>query len=69
IQTYGPLIPAVVLSADAKEAKVILKTGENITLDLKAVRWARKFISDTSQGPTPTKVDAVVHVGEQIWVR
>lgn len=33
------------------------------------MRWARKFISDTSQGPTPTKVDAVVHVGEQIWVR
>ncbi|WFC28569.1 peptidoglycan glycosyltransferase/peptidoglycan DD-transpeptidase MrcA [Proteus mirabilis] len=69
IQIYGPLIPAVVLSADAKEAKVILKTGDNITLDLKAVRWARKFISDTSQGATPTKVDAVVHVGEQIWVR
>ncbi|WP_337238260.1 hypothetical protein, partial [Salmonella enterica] len=23
----------------------------------------------TSQGPTPTKVDAVVRVGEQIWVR
>lgn len=25
IQTYGPLIPAVVLSADAKEAQVVLK--------------------------------------------
>ncbi|TBL28031.1 carboxypeptidase/penicillin-binding protein 1A, partial [Klebsiella oxytoca] len=69
IQTYGPLIPAVVLSADAKEAQVVLKNGDKITHDLKAVRGARKFISDTAQGATPSKVDAVVHAGEQTWVR
>lgn len=66
---YGPLIPAVVLTADATSAQVLLKNNNVIMLDLKAVRWARRFNSDSSQGQTPTKVDSVIHAGEQIWVR
>ncbi len=39
-----------------KEAQVVLKNGDKITLDLKAVRWARKFISDTAQGHAEQKL-------------
>lgn len=66
---YGPLMPAVVTSATAAEAQVMLADGSQIPITMTGVRWARKFISDTQQGATPRSVNAVVQVGEQIWVR
>ncbi|EPL6454742.1 MULTISPECIES: peptidoglycan glycosyltransferase/peptidoglycan DD-transpeptidase MrcA [Providencia] len=66
---YGPLMPAVVLSATGSEANVMLADGSKIDITMTGVRWARKFISDTQQGASPRAVNAVVQVGEQIWVR
>ncbi|MCL0004140.1 peptidoglycan glycosyltransferase/peptidoglycan DD-transpeptidase MrcA [Providencia rettgeri] len=66
---YGPLMPAVVTSATASEAQVMLADGSQIPIMMTGVRWARKFISDTQQGATPRAVNAVMQVGEQIWVR
>ncbi|MGG4664560.1 peptidoglycan glycosyltransferase/peptidoglycan DD-transpeptidase MrcA [Providencia vermicola] len=66
---YGPLMPGVVLSATGSEANVMLADGSKIDITMTGVRWARKFISDTQQGASPRAVNAVVQVGEQIWVR
>ncbi len=66
---YGPLMPAVVTSATASEAQVMLADGSQIPITMTGVRWARKFISDTQQGAAPRVVNAVMQVGEQIWVR
>lgn len=66
---YGPLMPAVVLSATGSEANVMLADGSKIDITMTGVRWARKFISDTQQGASPRAVNAVVQAGEQIWVR
>ncbi|MEX0425807.1 peptidoglycan glycosyltransferase/peptidoglycan DD-transpeptidase MrcA [Providencia rettgeri] len=66
---YGPLMPAVVTSATASEAQVMLADGSQISITMTGVRWARKFISDTQQGAAPRAVNAVMQVGEQIWVR
>ncbi|EMH6404097.1 peptidoglycan glycosyltransferase/peptidoglycan DD-transpeptidase MrcA [Providencia rettgeri] len=66
---YGPLMPAVVTSATASEAQVMLADGSQIPITMTGVRWARKFISDTQQGATPRAVNAVMQVGEHIWVR
>lgn len=66
---YGPLMPAVVMSTDANQAQVMLADGSTEQISLAGVRWARKFISDYQQGPTPRSVDSVVKAGEQIWVR
>ncbi|KLN46629.1 penicillin-binding protein 1A [Providencia rettgeri] len=66
---YGPLMPGVVLSATGSEANVMLADGSQIAITMTGVRWARKFISDTQQGASPRAVNAVVQVGEQIWVR
>ncbi|WP_369309372.1 peptidoglycan glycosyltransferase/peptidoglycan DD-transpeptidase MrcA [Providencia rettgeri] len=66
---YGPLMPAVVLSATGSEASVMLADGSKIDITMAGVRWARKFISDTQQGASPRAVNAVVQAGEQIWVR
>ncbi|GAB1440250.1 peptidoglycan glycosyltransferase/peptidoglycan DD-transpeptidase MrcA [Providencia sp.] len=66
---YGPLIPAVVVSATGSEAQVMLADGSQIPITMTGVRWARKFISDTQQGASPRAVNAVIQAGEQIWVR
>lgn len=66
---YGPLLPAVVLSATESEATVQLADGSTETIPMAGVRWARKFISDTQQGATPRTVNSVVKAGEQVWVR
>ncbi|MGG4609876.1 peptidoglycan glycosyltransferase/peptidoglycan DD-transpeptidase MrcA [Providencia sp. Me31A] len=66
---YGPLMPAVVVSATGTDAQVMLADGSQISITMTGVRWARKFISDTQQGASPRAVNAVVQAGEQIWVR
>ncbi|EKT56128.1 peptidoglycan glycosyltransferase/peptidoglycan DD-transpeptidase MrcA [Providencia burhodogranariea] len=66
---YGPLLPAVVLSATDNDATVQLADGSTEQIPLAGVRWARKFISDTQQGATPRTVNSVVKAGEQIWIR
>lgn len=66
---YGPLLPAVVLSATENEATVQLADGSTVQIPLAGIRWARKFISDTQQGATPRTVNSVVKAGEQIWIR
>ncbi|MCW2256921.1 penicillin-binding protein 1A [Providencia alcalifaciens] len=66
---YGPLLPAVVLSATENDATVQLADGSTAQIPLAGVRWARKFISDTQQSATPRTVNSVIKAGEQIWIR
>lgn len=66
---YGPLRPAVVTQADASQARALMTDGAAITLNMDAMRWARPWRSDTSQGATPRNVTDVVQAGEQIWLR
>lgn len=67
--TYGPLLPAVVTHATSAAAEVLLADGNNITLTLDEMRWARPWRSDTQQGATPRRVIDVIQAGQQIWVR
>ncbi len=69
LPVYGPLYPAVVMSAGNDSASVIMKGGAGVTLSLDGVRWARAFKSDTLQGGTPHSVDQVIQPGQLIWVR
>ncbi|MDF7679774.1 peptidoglycan glycosyltransferase/peptidoglycan DD-transpeptidase MrcA [Enterobacteriaceae bacterium ESL0689] len=66
---YPPLSPAAVLSVSPQTATVLLANGTSVTLNTESIRWARRFISDTSQGAMPRKVDEVLQAGEQIWLR
>ncbi|WP_238082622.1 MULTISPECIES: peptidoglycan glycosyltransferase/peptidoglycan DD-transpeptidase MrcA [Pseudescherichia] len=69
LPTYGPLLPAVVMQANAQEATAILADGTSVSLRMDGVRWARPFRSDTAQGATPRRVTDAVQAGQQIWVR
>ncbi|WP_222889363.1 peptidoglycan glycosyltransferase/peptidoglycan DD-transpeptidase MrcA [Enterobacter sp. C2] len=69
LPTYGPLLPAVVMQANAQEATAMLADGTSVSLRMDGVRWARPFRSDTAQGATPRRVSDAVQAGQQIWVR
>ncbi|WP_312228008.1 peptidoglycan glycosyltransferase/peptidoglycan DD-transpeptidase MrcA [Pseudescherichia sp.] len=69
LPTYGPLLPAVVVQANAQEATAMLADGTSVSLRMDGVRWARPFRSDTAQGATPRRVTDAVQAGQQIWVR
>ncbi|WP_420299576.1 peptidoglycan glycosyltransferase/peptidoglycan DD-transpeptidase MrcA [Edwardsiella tarda] len=69
LPTYGPLQPAVVMSASADSANVMLANGNTVVLPLATVRWARPYRTDRLQGATPRKVSDVLQGGQQIWVR
>lgn len=69
LPTYGPLLPAVITSANPQEATATLADGTSVSLRMEGIRWARPYRSDTQQGPTPRKVTDAVQTGQQIWVR
>ncbi|QGM80426.1 penicillin-binding protein 1A [Otariodibacter oris] len=64
-----PFIGAAVLSTAKDKANILLNNGEKVELKLGGMKWARKFISDSAKGKTPTSVSDVIHTGEQIWVK
>ncbi|PSV25758.1 MULTISPECIES: penicillin-binding protein 1A [unclassified Photobacterium] len=66
---YGKLIPAVVTKVDGKTAAIVTKNGDIATIDWNGMKWARKFLSDSSQGPAPQKASDILTAGQQIWVQ
>ncbi|WP_233843539.1 penicillin-binding protein 1A [Dyella sp. 2HG41-7] len=62
------LSPGLVTASSASDAMVYLPNKQTITLDLKAMDWARAYVNENRTGPTPTKVDAVLKRGDIIRV-
>ncbi|MEH6534497.1 MAG: PBP1A family penicillin-binding protein [Photobacterium frigidiphilum] len=67
--SYGDLTPAVVTNVDRKIANVVIKGGENVTLEWDGMKWARKFVTDTRQGAAPKKASDILASGQQVWVQ
>lgn len=66
---YGDLIPAVVTYVDNKSASVWAKNLGPKTIGWDGMKWARRYKTDTRQGPAPKSAKEIVTVGEQIWIR
>ena len=64
-----PLIPALVVQANANQATLLLANGESASLQLNDVRWARAYIDEDRQGRTPTSVAEVIPKGSLIHVK
>ena len=69
LPNYGPLMPAVVTTADPQEATATMADGTSVSLRMEGIRWARPWRSDTQQGATPRRITDAVQAGQQIWVR
>ncbi|MEH6444774.1 MAG: penicillin-binding protein 1A [Oceanospirillaceae bacterium] len=69
VPTHAGIEPALVTQVSAKEATVLRKNGELVTLPWKSLSWARKFKNVNSMGPKPKKASSVLAIGDQIRIR
>ncbi|WP_432454733.1 MULTISPECIES: penicillin-binding protein 1A [unclassified Agarivorans] len=65
---YGELVAAAVISVTEQQATIVTKQGEVGVIDWDNMQWARRFISDTRQGPAPKTATEVLTAGDIIWV-
>ncbi|MCC5854749.1 MAG: PBP1A family penicillin-binding protein [Idiomarina sp.] len=66
---FGRLISAVVLEVGEKEAEVMLRGGQRITLPWEAMDWARQFLDHDRQGRAPRTAGEILEAGHQVWIR
>jgi penicillin-binding protein 1A len=69
VKEIAPLLTAAVLSVGEQTATVLLKSGEQVTLDWDNLKWARKYITRYRQGFPPKIAADILNPGEQIWLR
>lgn len=67
--TYGYLLPAVVTHVSSQSATVWVKNQGLQTIEWQGMNWARRFLTDSRQGPVPSTATEIIAAGEQIWVR
>jgi penicillin-binding protein 1A len=60
---------ALVISTQETTADVRLANGKRATLSWDAVKWARPYLSEDSQGPSPTTVADVLVPGDIVRLR
>ncbi|WP_221074952.1 penicillin-binding protein 1A [Agarivorans aestuarii] len=68
LPNYGELRAAAVTSIEGTQAKVIVKGGALGVIAWDDMKWARRFITDTRQGPAPKSAQEILSVGDVIWV-
>ncbi len=66
--TVANLLPALVLHSDASTASLLLGSGERVSLNLKSISWAAKYLSEHSHGAAPKQVDQVLAKGDVVRV-
>jgi len=68
-RVFANLFPAVVISANSKEATLeVYKQKDPITLSLKEMTWARKYINENRRGKKPKTVSSVLNAGDIVRV-
>ncbi|MGY5450784.1 penicillin-binding protein 1A [Agarivorans sp. MS3-6] len=68
LPNYGELRAAAVLSVANEQAEIIVKGGQAGIIAWDDMKWARRFITDTRQGPAPKSAQEVLSAGDVIWV-
>lgn len=64
-KVYADLFPAVVTKTGKKEASLeVLEQSAPVKLNLKQLKWARRYINENRRGKTPKQVDQVLKVGD-----
>lgn len=64
---YGPLHPGAVMQADAEKALVMLSDGQEVTLNIDSVKWAKPQTGPVKTAPKV--VTDAVQAGQEIWLR
>ncbi|MBL6716515.1 MAG: PBP1A family penicillin-binding protein [Pseudomonadales bacterium] len=59
----GELVPAIVIDLTATHFVALLGTGEQVSVTLDAMQWARPYLSENARGRRPNAPGDVVSVG------
>ena len=65
----GDLAPAVVLASDAERATLLTRDGDEVTLTLAEVEWAREQLGRDALAARPEAVDEVLSPGDLVRLR
>ncbi|WP_251977077.1 penicillin-binding protein 1A [Salinicola avicenniae] len=65
---YGPLKPAIVVSTDGREMRVLNADGELIDLDWDGLQWARTYHSAKWRGDVPADAAAIASRGDLVRI-
>lgn len=63
------MVPAVILSVDAKEARAINRFGESCTIRWEGMSWARPALKKGWMGKLPTRATQILTVGDIVYLR
>lgn len=66
--TVGDQQPAFVQQISERSILALLKTGESVTIEWDGIRWAKRFINNSSWTSSPRTADEVVDVGDLVRV-
>ena len=69
IRPVADLIPAVVLETNEQEAMLQLRSGQQVSITLESLSWARPFLELNALGPRPTAVSDVINPGDVVRMR
>tara|TARA_R110000824_G_scaffold336_9_gene2289 strand:- start:81638 stop:84016 length:2379 start_codon:yes stop_codon:yes gene_type:complete len=66
--TIGDQHPAFVQAVNERSIVALLKTGESVTLEWDGIRWAKRFINNSTWTSSPRTAREVVEIGDLIRV-
>ncbi|MDO6686795.1 MULTISPECIES: penicillin-binding protein 1A [unclassified Agarivorans] len=68
LPNYGVLRAAAVISTTDNSANILVKGGKLGVIAWDDMKWARRFITDTRQGPAPKLAGEILSAGDVVWV-
>lgn len=68
-KVIGPLESALVTELNEQTADLRMWNGDEITLGLESIKWARPYINENKMGPAPTKFTDILKPGNVIRIR
>ncbi|MGA0805191.1 MAG: penicillin-binding protein 1A [Pseudohongiellaceae bacterium] len=68
VQTVNGQIPAFVTAVGERSLDVLLKGGERLTLDWEGLRWAKRFINNSSWTSSPKAAAEIAEPGDLVRV-
>jgi len=69
IPVYGNQQPAIVAEVEDRSLRVLLKSGELVTIAWEQMRWARPYISQNNAWPPPQAASDIAAVGDLVRVK
>ena len=67
--SVGELEPALVVEAGDEKARLLLRDGEQVTLPMAAMEWARPYLDPHTVGRAPEKPSDILSAGDVVRLR